>query len=65
MYFKEFDNKIRAIANLVLHGLLVIYIVANVASFVSKADTWFVSDAVFDIVHIERYANKIIIGWWV
>ena len=39
LYFKEFENKIRAIANLVLHGLLVVYIVANVASFVSKADT--------------------------
>jgi hypothetical protein len=36
LYFKEFDNKIRAIVNLILHGLLSVYVIMNVASFASS-----------------------------
>jgi hypothetical protein len=37
--FKETDEKKRAIVNLALHAALVVYIVANIASFVSGGDS--------------------------
>lgn len=40
--FKETDEKKRAIVNLALHAALVVYIVANIASFVSGGDSWFI-----------------------
>ena len=40
--FKETDDKKRAIVNIALHAALVVYIVANIASFVSGGDSWFI-----------------------